>query len=109
MNIGIDIVEVGRIAKLIKNKAFLKRVFTAQEMAYCSAKKNKAQHFAVRFAAKEAVYKALGQAALALTDIGVKNQPSGKPEVYIKGKRKSGIAISLTHTDSYAAAVAVKQ
>jgi holo-[acyl-carrier protein] synthase len=109
VNIGIDIVEVNRIAKLIKSKAFLRRVFTAQEIAYCSAKKNKAQHFAVRFAAKEAVYKALGQAALSLTDIGVKNQPSGKPEVYIRGKRESDIAISLTHTDLYAAAVALNK
>jgi len=109
MQIGIDIVEVSRIAKLIKSKQFLKRVFTAQEIAYCSAKKNKAQHFAVRFAAKEAVYKALGQAELALTDIGVKNLPSGKPEVYIRGKRKPRMAISLTHTDAYAAAVAIKQ
>jgi len=109
MQIGIDIVEVSRIAKLIKNKAFLKRVFTVQEITYCTAKKNRAQHFAVRFAAKEAVYKALDQAALALTDIGVKNQPSGKPEVFIRGKRKPAIAISLTHTDSYAAAVALKK
>ena len=109
MQIGIDIVEVSRIAKLIKNKAFLKRVFTDQEILYCAAKKNMAQHFAVRFAAKEAVYKALGQAGLALTDIGVKNLPSGKPEVCISGKRRAAIAISLTHTDSYAAAVALKK
>ena len=107
MHLGIDIVEVKRIARLIKSKAFLARVFTPQEIAYCAAKKNKAQHFAVRFAAKEAVFKALGTAALPLMAIGVKNCSDGKPEAYINGKKAKGISISLTHTAEYAAAVAL--
>ena len=107
MHLGIDIVEVKRIARLIKQKAFLQRVFTPQEISYCSAKVNKAQHFAVRFAAKEAIYKALGRAELPLMEIGVKNRNNGKPEAYIRGKRAARISISLTHTAEYAAAVAI--
>ncbi len=107
MKVGIDIVEVKRIGRLIKNKRFLERVFTPQERAYCMKKKNRAQHFAVRFATKEAVWKALGLDTLALQHIGVKNRPDGKPEVTIRGKRAQGIDISLSHTDEYAVAVAI--
>lgn len=108
MNIGIDIVEVGRIQKLIRDKGFLARVFTDKEIAYCQGKRNRAQHYAVRFAAKEAVFKALGSGAVALKSIGIKNLPSGKPEVYIRGKRSRTIDVSLTHTADYAAAVAIR-
>jgi len=107
MNIGIDIVEVKRIAKLIRNKAFLKRVFTEQEIAYCSVRVNSAEHYAVRFAAKEAVWKALGMRGISLKHISVKNLPNGKPEALIKGKKRKDISISLSHTQNYAAAVAV--
>lgn len=107
MEIGIDIVEVKRIARLIKNKAFLAKVYTPQETAYCSNKKMKAQHFAVRFATKEAVWKALGKESVALRDIEVKNLSNGKPVVLIKNKPAKNISISLTHTTNYAAAVAV--
>ena len=59
MDIGVDIVEIDRVARSVRNPRFLKRVFTSQEVAYCRARKNSAQHFAVRFAAKEAVWKAV--------------------------------------------------
>jgi len=107
MEIGIDIIEVKRIAKLIRNKSFLKRVFTDQEIEYCSKKVNKAEHYAVRFATKEAVWKALGMGGISLKHISVKNLPSGKPEALIKGKIRKDIAISLSHTENYAAAVAI--
>ena len=107
MEIGIDIVEVKRIAKLIRNKAFLKRVFTYQEIEYCSRRVNKAEHYAVRFAAKEAVWKAIGMGGISLKDISVKNRQNGKPEALIKSKKRKDIAISLSHTENYAAAVAV--
>ncbi len=107
MEIGIDIVEVNRIAKLIQNKAFLKRVFTPEEIAYCSKRVNKSEHYAVRFAAKEAVWKALGMSGISLKNISVKNRPNGKPEALIKGKKMKDISISLSHTENYAAAVAV--
>lgn len=107
MNIGIDIVEVKRIGRMIRAKRFLERVYTDDEIAYCMPKAKRDQHFAVRFAAKEAVWKALGQGSVSLKDIGVKNLPDGKPEVLVRGRRRSDIMISLSHTEQYAAAVAV--
>jgi holo-[acyl-carrier protein] synthase len=93
----------------------LNRIFTKQEVAYCASKKKHLQHFAVRFAAKEAVWKALSdtlrksKATLGHRDIGVKNDPSGKPVVVLPAKFKrleKKISISLSHTSSYAVAVA---
>ncbi|MCX7910461.1 MAG: 4'-phosphopantetheinyl transferase superfamily protein, partial [Endomicrobia bacterium] len=53
--IGIDIIETKRIKRLIKNKRFIERVFSIEEIKYCENKKNRAQHYAARFAAKEAI------------------------------------------------------
>jgi len=107
MKIGIDIVEVKRIGRLVKDRNFLQRVYTPEEIRYCSARKNCAQHYAVRFSAKEAVWKALGEPGLGLKDIGVCNLPGGKPEARVRGRRRKNIDISLSHTDAYAVAVAI--
>ena len=107
MKIGIDIIEVKRISKLIKDKNFLERVYTPKEVSYCKPKKNCAQHFAVRFATKEAVWKALGKNNISLKEIGVTNRISGKPEAIVRGKKRKDIDISLSHTDQYAVAVAI--
>jgi holo-[acyl-carrier protein] synthase len=107
VNIGVDIVEVPRIAKLIRNRHFLARVYTDEEILYCKPKKNRAQHFAVRFAAKEAVWKAIREKSVSLKDISVKNLPGGKPQALIKKKVRKDIDISLSHTDQYAVAVAI--
>lgn len=107
MRIGVDIVEVKRIGRLIKDRHFLARVYTPEEIRYCSGKKNAAQHFAVRFSAKEAVWKALQDPKVGLKDIGVSNCPSGKPDAVIRGKKRRNIDISLSHTDEYAVAVAL--
>ena len=107
VKIGVDIIDVRRIARLIKNKKFLERVYTAEEVRYCMPKVNRAQHFAVRFATKEAVWKALGKKKISHRDIGVKNMPDGKPVAMIGGKADKRISISLSHTDDYAVAVAV--
>ena len=109
MKIGIDIVDIKRIGRLIKDKKFLERVYTDHETAYCMPKRNRAQHFAVRFAAKEAVWKALGQKGISHRDIGVVNRPDGKPVVRISGRARADIELSLSHTDEYAAAVALKK
>jgi holo-[acyl-carrier protein] synthase len=123
LEIGVDIVEIQRIAKAVRNPRFLKRVFTATEVAYCRSRKNSAQHFAVRFAAKEAVWKAIATAtvrrpsggvakasAILHRDIQVRNRPDGKPEVLFP-KPFSGLArrvsISLSHGRDYAVAMAV--
>ena len=108
---GIDIIETKRIKRIIlTNKKFLKKVYTPTEISYCSAKKNKWQHFAVRFAAKEAVWKALGKKDIWHRDITVKNTSAGKPEIILSKKYKKlekKISLSLSHTDDYAVAVAI--
>lgn len=116
LSVGVDIEEVSRFPKLVRDRRFLKRVFTPQEITYCLSKKNKSQHFAVRFAAKEAVWKALSEVirdlkkTVAHKEVGIRNTSTGKPEVVlppILSKWKKKITISLSHTHSYAVAVAV--
>jgi holo-[acyl-carrier protein] synthase len=109
MNIGIDIEEVEKFNKYVKNKAYLERIFSKEEILYSLPKKNASQHLAVRFAAKEAVLKALSakNKKLFLTDISVINNKDGKPQVYIKSKKYKKIDVSLSHTKKYAAAVAI--
>lgn len=109
-SLGVDIVEVPRVARLIRQERFLKRVFTAGEVDYCRGKKNAAQHFAVRFAAKEAVYKALGRAGVSHKDISVRNASNGKPAVALSAALRSlekRVSITLSHTAEYAVAVAL--
>jgi len=118
--VGVDIIEVARIGRLVRNKRFLNRVFTEGEIAYCRKYKNSAQRFAVRFAAKEAVWKALNGLErfhqevkrAGHKDIQVVNSPSGRPDVVLKGPLKlwaGKVSLSLSHTDSQAVAVAVIQ
>src|ERR1035437_10973447 len=110
MDIGVDIVEIDRIARSVKNPRFLKRVFAPQEVIYCRARKNSAQHFAVRFAAKEAVWKAVGEPRLLHRDIQVRNRPNGKPEGIFPGKVAKlarRVSISLSHGRDYAVAMAI--
>ncbi|MCL2485374.1 MAG: holo-ACP synthase [Endomicrobia bacterium] len=109
MYIGVDIEEVKRFEKYVKDKIYLERVFADEEISYCMPKKRPAQHLAARFAAKEAVWKALSakNKNLVVTDISIKNTQSGKPEVYIKNKRYKKIDVSLSHTDKYVVAAAV--
>ncbi|MFA5858798.1 MAG: holo-ACP synthase [Elusimicrobiota bacterium] len=106
---GIDIIEVERIKRIVRsNKRFVAKVFSREEVVYCNqCGKSKWQHYAVRFAAKEAVWKSLSDTSLPLKRISVKNTPQGKPEVYIRGKRVKNIYLSLSHTEHYAVAQAV--
>lgn len=111
-SLGVDIVEVSRIARLSRQKRFLDRVFSAAERAYCGGKKNAAQHYAVRFAAKEAVYKALGRPGVGHKDISVRNDASGRPSVRLAGslkKLESRVSLTLSHTADCAVAVALFQ
>ncbi len=108
MNIGIDIEEVERFIKYVRDKKFLERVFAKEEISYSVPRKNAAQCLAARFAVKEAVWKALSTInRFTITDISVKNTKDGKPQVYIKNKKYKRIDISLSHTDKYVAAVAI--
>ncbi len=109
MDIGLDIVEIRRIKAIARRTPrFLTRVFTDDEIAYCKSSKTQWQRFAVRFAAKEAVWKALGQRGVALKDISVARDAAGKPSILLRGKPARGLKVSLSHSDSYAVAVVVK-
>ena len=109
MEIGLDIVEIDRVRRLARRTPrFLKRVFTEEEISYCKSRKNPWQHFAVRFAAKEAVWKAWGKGGLSLKDISVTRGSNGKPGVGLKGRRAPGFSLSLTHSERYAVAVAIR-
>jgi holo-[acyl-carrier protein] synthase len=110
VGIGVDIIEVDRIQKLAeKSPRFLNRVFTEEEIQYCSGKKNKYQHLAARFAAKEAFFKALGK-KINWTDVGIVNLPSGKPELVFKSPGQfffERANVSVSHLQEYAIAYVV--
>ena len=114
---GIDIEEVERIDRLLQNrgKKFLERVFSRGEAEYCMRKMRPAEHLAARYAAKEAVAKALGTGfsrGVRLRDIEVVAVDKGPPEVKLHGgaaKRLAAlgaekVVISLSHTKEYAVA-----
>lgn len=108
MELGVDLVEIARIKALARrNPKFLTRVFTASEIAYCKGKKDPWPSFAVRFAAKEAIYKALGKAQIPLTAISVSRDASGRPAATIRGKVVRGLKLSLSHGRDHAVAFAV--
>src|SRR5215470_13437561 len=93
IGIGTDIVEVLRIAQMIERhgELFLARVYTQHEIEYCSARKAATQHYAGRWAAKEAILKALGTGwakGIAWTDIEVRNGFGGQPRVLVCGEAK---------------------
>lgn len=110
LGIGIDIIEVARVRKLAEKKPrFLKRIFTPEEVVYCSKKKNSHQHLAARFAAKEAFFKALGR-RIKWTDVELYNLPSGEPQLKIKDEERfsfSEVHVSISHLAEYAAAMVV--
>jgi holo-[acyl-carrier protein] synthase len=108
--IGIDIVEVKRIEKSIKKWGdhFLKHVFTDNEIAYSKKYKYPYEHLAGRFAAKEAIYKALGHKDLGWKDMEIINDKDGKPFCrFTKKKFPKTVLISLSHSEHYAVANAV--
>jgi len=110
MDIGVDIVEIDRIRRMARKARFLQRVFAPGEVAYCRSHKHSAQHFAVRFAAKEAVWKAIGDRRLLHRDIQIRNQSSGKPHVVFPprfARLARRVSISLSHGRDYAVAMAV--
>jgi holo-[acyl-carrier protein] synthase len=117
--IGTDIVEVSRIERSIcSGNGFAKKVFSEHEIIYCNTFKYASQHYAARFAAKEALLKALGTGwagEMEFYEIEVRNNEKGKPELYVSGKVKeilekeniSGIHVSLSHTATHAVAMVV--
>ena len=117
--LGIDLVEVERIEeKIAKENGFRELVFTVNEIAYCESKTHKYEHYAARFAATEAFFKALGTGWLADTsfnEVEIVNNKLGKPEIVLLGLTKTtidvlgnfNITLSLTHIKSAASAVVI--
>ncbi len=116
--IGVDLVDIDRIRAVIgRQPGFVTRVYTEAEVAYCRARRDPAERFAARFAAKEAVLKALGTGlgGADFTDIEVVRLESGQPELRLSGRAAARSAeqgidrwlISLTHSDHLAEAFVV--
>jgi holo-[acyl-carrier protein] synthase len=120
VGIGTDIIECLRIAQMIERhgELFLRRVYTDREVMYCSARKAATQHYAGRWAAKEAVLKSLGtgwSGGIQWTDIEVRNEVGGAPRIALAGKARElceerrimEIMISISHCRSHATAYAL--
>ncbi|MEE9465394.1 MAG: holo-ACP synthase [Candidatus Neomarinimicrobiota bacterium] len=111
--IGTDIVEVQRIRDLMDRwpNRFIPRIFTPVEIAYCSRQSVPAIHFAGRFAAKEAVKKALyaagTQEPVLFSSITVDRTAEGQPTVNWNGDTTAALQVSISHTDHQAVATAL--
>lgn len=120
VGLGTDIVETVRIGRMIERhgELFLNRIYTPEEIRYCQRRKECYQHFAGRWAAKEAVMKTLGTGfirGIAWQDIEVGTKKSGQPTVTVRGgagevAERLGIAevlITISHCRQYATATAI--
>ena len=119
---GIDIVECLRIAQMIERhgELFITRVYTDTEIEYCTSRKAATQHYAGRWAAKEAVLKALGtgwRRGIGWRDIEVRNDHKGAPTVHLRGgardaMEQAGISLmhlTISHCRSFAVAYVVAE
>lgn len=115
--IGVDVVDVTRMKEMLRDEgdAFTTKVFTEAEIAYCRSKKNPHEHFAARFAAKEAVSKAMQtgwSGEFRWKDVEVMNEPTGAPKIALYGQmadilQGKTIHLSLSHTETTVVAFAV--
>ena len=118
--IGTDIVECLRIAQMIERhgELFITRVYTEHEIEYCQSRKQATQHFAGRWAAKEAVLKALGtgwRRGISWRDVEIRNERSGLPTVALRGgardymeqQKISEVLVSISHCRTHATAYSV--
>ena len=116
LRVGVDLIEIERIRRALDRHgdSFKERCFTDAERAYCDSKPNPPQHYAGRFAAKEAIGKALGSGVyFTWKEIEVRGRP--KPGVHLSGRTAAfaakvgagAIELSMTHSRELAAAVAV--
>ena len=120
IGVGVDLIEVERVENSLRKfpRRFERKVFTETERAYCGRRAVPGRHFAARFAAKEAFLKAIGTGksqGIAWTDVGIVNQPSGKPELQVTGRARdicneqgaTRMHVSLSHNREHAMAVVV--
>ncbi len=115
--IGVDVVEIGRMKDVVAKwgDSFLQKIFTEGELAYARSKKFPLNHIAGRFAAKEAVAKALAtgwSGGFRWKDVEVTNDPSGKPAIALHGYVReildgSTVFVSISHSESVVVATAV--
>jgi len=116
LRVGVDLIEIERIRRALERhgESFKSRCFTEAECAYCDSKPNPPQHYAGRFAAKEAVGKAIGSGVyFTWKEIEIRGRP--KPGVHLSGRtlrwaERAGVGrieLSMTHSQQLAAAVAV--
>ena len=113
---GVDVVELSRFRRALQRggKPFMRRIFTQQEQAYASARRRTTLlHLAGRFAAKEAVIKAISQIdprrTLAMNQVEVRNDRFGRPHILLHDGRARRVSVhmSLSHVDSVAVASAI--
>jgi holo-[acyl-carrier protein] synthase len=110
-SVGADIVDIERMARALRRAGFEERCFTARERRYCRARRNPPQHFAARFAAKEALVKAIGR-RVSWQDVEIQNERLGRPGLMLRGRAKQlaggrHAAISLAHCDCHAMALVI--
>nr|AUN35628.1 holo-[acyl-carrier protein] synthase [uncultured bacterium] len=117
LGVGIDMIEVERLSeKMTRAEGFRELVFSKNEIEYCEKKKNKFEHYAARFAAKEAFYKAIGSGwknGTSFNEIEISNDEKGKPSIELLGETAQlitemgikNIFVSLTHLKTMASAV----
>lgn len=123
VGLGVDIVEIARMAKILRRSpSFAEKTYSAAERAYCDSHAHPEVHYATRFAAKEAVLKALGTGfsqGIHPLDIEVRRTAKGRPYVVLTGRarevaREQGVreiplSLSFTHTDAVACAMAITE
>jgi holo-[acyl-carrier protein] synthase len=119
VGVGIDLIEVERVAEKIgKKSGFKELVFSKAEIDYCESKANKFEHYAARFAAKEAFFKALGTGwknGTAFNEVEITNDEKGKPALSFLGTtaasitemKLGNISVSLSHLKAMASAVVI--
>jgi holo-[acyl-carrier protein] synthase len=120
LGIGTDITECLRIARMIERhgELFINRVYTPEEIRYCQNRKQATQHFTGRWAAKEAILKAIGTGwtrGISWLDMEIRNEPGGQPVVAVRGGVKDVVErlgirkllVSISHCRSHATAYAI--
>jgi len=120
IGIGVDIVEIRRFGEVLgrQKDRFIQRVFTAGEQAYCRAHRDPVPHFAARFAAKEALFKALGTGwakGVSWLDVDVCREGQNAPTIILRGEAEkigrslgaSEVHLSLSHSNDSAVAVVI--
>jgi holo-[acyl-carrier protein] synthase len=120
VGIGVDIVDIGRIRQVLERQGerFVRRVYTAGEQEYCRAHRDSAPYFAARFAAKEALFKAVGTGwahGVTWLDAEVCRQENGAPRLVLSGRAEEiskalgthAIHLSLSHSESTAIAIVI--